>query len=74
MSGIEAANWVIEVASAPAATTTMTTRMTTTPVYTRTVATARGRRGMTFTMRVTIGLMMNARSQARKNVRRMSPK
>ena len=32
MSGIEAANWVIDVASAPAATTTITMRTRTTPV------------------------------------------
>ena len=32
MSGIEAANWAIEVASAPAATTTTRMRTSTTPV------------------------------------------
>ncbi len=39
-----------------------------------TVAKARGSRGTMPTMRDTIGLMMNARSQARKNVSRMSAK
>ena len=74
MSGIDAANWAIDVASAPAATTTRTTSVSTTTAYTRTVAAALGRRGIASTMRETIGLMMNASSQARKKVRRMSPK
>ena len=43
-------------------------------VYTRTVARTRGRPGMAAAMRVTIGLMMNASSQARKKASRMSLK
>ena len=39
-----------------------------------TVARARGSRGTMPTMRDTIGLMMKARSQARKNVSRVSAK
>ena len=39
-----------------------------------TVARARGSRGTMPTIRDTTGLMMNARSQARKNVSRMSAK
>ena len=52
----------------------MKTRTTTIALYTRTVASTRGRRGITATIRVTIGLMMKASSQARKNVSRVSPK
>ena len=52
----------------------MTISPATMSVYTRTVASTRGRPGMAAAMRVTSGLMMKARSQARKNASRMSLK
>ena len=52
----------------------MTISPATMSVYTRTVASTRGRPGMAAAMRVTSGLMMNARSQARKKASRMSLK
>ncbi len=74
MSGIDATNWLVELASAPAATTMTKPSAPTTATYTTIVAMARGRRGITSTMRPTIGLRMNAISQARKKVSRTSPK
>jgi hypothetical protein len=72
--GIDATNCVIEVVSACATVMMRKTRTTTIAVYTRTVATTCGSPGMADAMRVTIGLMTKASSQARKNVSRMSPK
>ncbi len=70
----EAMNWPIEPTMAWAAPTMTTTRTVARPPYTSAVAKPRGRRGIAFTRRVTMGLKMNAKNQAMKNVRITSPK